>query len=280
MQKHKVLNIFLAVLSIFLIGFILVRGQKIESLSEHVDNLGQTTEKIEELTGFLIHLDSLLDQNSYEVALRYIENNSSRVPDTLGNFVDIQKRLIYQMISSSPSTQIEGSQSSESNQDNTSIPIESKQMDVDSLNFVVTKMRLQLRNLEEQLKEKSSGEYLVFKTTKGVEVHYVGHVVDGKANGKGIGLLSTGSRYEGNWKNNLRHGEGAFYWPDSQVYIGNYKNDLRSGFGIYHWPNGDKFEGEWKEDERNGPGAFYDKDGKIIAKGTWKKDELIKVRKK
>ncbi|MEL6306466.1 MAG: response regulator, partial [Bacteroidota bacterium] len=30
----------------------------------------------------------------------------------------------------------------------------------------------------------------------------------------GVALLSTGSRYEGQWKNNQRHGQGTFYWPD------------------------------------------------------------------
>ena len=69
------------------------------------------------------------------------------------------------------------------------------------------------------------------------------------------------------------------YWPDGEYYEGSYLNDERSGIGTYTWPNGDKFIGEWARDMRNGEGIFYNKKGEVIAKGSWKNDELVSVSK-
>ena len=131
----------------------------------------------------------------------------------------------------------------------------------DSLNFALEKANIQLRNLRSQLKERSFGEYLTFKSKKGNQMHYVGKVNNGMANGYGMALLDTGSRYEGEWKNNQRHGEGSFYWSDGDYYVGHYENAERNGFGTYYFHNGEKYVGDWKDDKRNGDGNFYGKDG-------------------
>ncbi|MEM9000797.1 MAG: hypothetical protein AAGB24_11085 [Bacteroidota bacterium] len=149
----------------------------------------------------------------------------------------------------------------------------------DSLGFVLEKTKVQLARVQRQLRQKSLGEYLTFTSSKGSEMHYVGQVRHHRANGHGIALLSTGSRYEGEWKDNLRHGEGAFYWPDGEYYVGNYVHDKREGKGTYYWPNGEKYVGQWKDDQRYGQGIFYAKDGKIMANGIWKADELVQVDK-
>ena len=147
----------------------------------------------------------------------------------------------------------------------------------DSLNFALDKANMRIRSLEVQLQEDTTYSYLTFKTSKGIQAHYVGQVKYEKARGNGVALLSTGSRYEGEWKNNLRHGQGAFYWPDGQYYVGTYKDDRRHGLGTYHWTNGEKFVGYWENDRRNGEGTFYGEEGEIVAKGTWKDDELVEV---
>lgn len=150
----------------------------------------------------------------------------------------------------------------------------------DSINFTLEKTKVQLARLKKQLKNKSFGEYLKFKSKKGNQMHYVGQVKNGKANGFGIALLDTGSRYEGQWKDNEREGEGTFFWPDGEYYVGTYSNDKRSGFGTYYWPNGEKYAGEWKEDKRSGSGQFYGSDGDVVAGGEWNDDKLIEVNKK
>ncbi|NJB35686.1 MORN repeat-containing protein [Croceivirga sp. JEA036] len=151
---------------------------------------------------------------------------------------------------------------------------------VDSLAFALQKVKVQVSRLQEQLKNRSQGEYLKFKSKKGNLLHYVGQVDQGKANGYGIALLETGSRYEGQWLNNQRHGQGAFYWIDGEYYIGAYKEDKRSGEGTYFWPNGEKYVGQWKEDKRNGKGVFYSEKGKVVTSGVWRNDKLVSPDKK
>ena len=146
---------------------------------------------------------------------------------------------------------------------------------IDSLTFAMEKMRVQVNRLQQQLRNKATGQYLTFTTSKGSVVHYIGEVKDKRANGIGVALLSTGSRYEGQWKNNQRHGQGTFYWPDGQSYEGTYSNDKRDGQGTYYWPNGEKYVGHWKADERFGEGIFYGKKGDIVASGIWEDDELV-----
>ncbi len=145
---------------------------------------------------------------------------------------------------------------------------------MDSLNFALEKANIQLANMRNQLKEKSFGQYISFTSTKGTKLHYVGQVKNNKANGMGIALLETGSRYEGHWNDNEREGSGTFYWPDGEYYVGNYEDDMRTGQGTYFWPNGDKYVGEWKNDKRNGKGIFYNKDSKVITSGIWVNDKL------
>ncbi|SDQ75038.1 MORN repeat-containing protein [Flagellimonas zhangzhouensis] len=150
----------------------------------------------------------------------------------------------------------------------------------DSINFSLEKAKVQLARLKKQLQQKSFGEYLTFKSAKGNQIHYIGQVKDGKANGYGVALLDTGSRYEGQWVNNQRHGEGTFFWADGESYVGNYQNDKRSGFGTYYWPNGEKYTGDWKNDKRSGTGKFYDAEGDVVAGGEWDDDELVKLNEK
>jgi len=149
----------------------------------------------------------------------------------------------------------------------------------DSLAFVLEKTKTQLGRIKKQLTNKSYGEYLTFSNPKHHQLHYVGQVRNNKANGLGIAIFDTGSRYEGYWSDNLRQGEGSFYWSDGQYYKGEYDKDLRNGIGTYVWPNGEKYVGQWKNDQRDGEGVFYDKAGKVITKGIWKKDKLMNEQK-
>ena len=112
-----------------------------------------------------------------------------------------------------------------------------------------------------------------FKNDKGKIIHYLGEVVDEKANGGGVGIWNTGSIYKGDWKNNQRHGNGTFEWADGERYEGEYVNDKRKGEGTYYWPSGDKYEGEWNNDVREGYGTLYDFDGNIRFEGGWVNDK-------
>ncbi|MFK7951191.1 MAG: caspase family protein [Saprospiraceae bacterium] len=91
----------------------------------------------------------------------------------------------------------------------------------------------------------------------------------------GLYVWDDGSRYEGNFKNGERHGEGIYYYSKGGKYVGHQSTGKRHGWGTYHYPSGSKYVGEWKQEVKEGNGSMYSK-GKLIAQGEWKNNELIK----
>lgn len=141
----------------------------------------------------------------------------------------------------------------------------------------------EIKTLEDQIASKNKSlrkeekiQVISFKNSKGGNIHYLGEVEDGQANGGGVGIWNTGSIYKGDWKNNKRHGEGKFEWADGHTYEGDYEDDKRSGDGTYSWPSGERYVGEWKDDKRNGQGILYDKDGNVQFDGKWIDDNIVK----
>lgn len=147
----------------------------------------------------------------------------------------------------------------------------------------LAKTKEQLRNTREeldkkerQLNRKERIQVLSFNGQKGAKIHYLGEVVEGKAQGGGMGIWTTGSIYRGEWKDNKRHGKGTFEWADGEKYEGDYNNDIREGTGTYYWPSGERYEGGWANNMRQGEGKLYDKDGNISYSGLWDKDKPAK----
>lgn len=237
--------------------------------------------KKEELVASLQGIDDLLLQGQFQQALNAYENQLSSADSTASPIIEKRIQLtrslmamrqkIYEKNRSEKDTALLESTAIAK----TPTPDEIRKFD--SLVFAMEKVKVQLNNAQQQLKQKAFGEYLTFTNSKGNTVYYVGEVRNNKANGKGVALYSTGSRYQGSWKDNQRHGYGTFYWPDGERYDGDYVNDRREGVGTYFWPNGEKFAGGWKNDRRSGKGAFYSQDGEIMASGIWKGDELVEV---
>ena len=64
-------------------------------------------------------------------------------------------------------------------------------------------------------------------------------------------------RYVGQVLNGLREGKGICYWEDGDRYEGDYKNDNKEGKGIYYSNNGDRYEGDWRNDKKEGKGIYY-----------------------
>jgi hypothetical protein len=77
---------------------------------------------------------------------------------------------------------------------------------------------------------------------KGTHPIYKGDVENGKPNGVGIFITTTGYKYVGEWKNGEMSGQGTLTFPDEGKYVGEWKDDL-----------------PWK-------GITYDYEGKIIHK--------------
>ena len=60
--------------------------------------------------------------------------------------------------------------------------------------------------------------------------------------------------YEGDLKNNKRHGKGRYTWKDGNWYEGDWVDDLKEGTGKFCWTTGDNYEGEYRKDKRDGVG--------------------------
>jgi len=58
---------------------------------------------------------------------------------------------------------------------------------------------------------------------------------------------SDGSVYEGDWKDDKRHGTGK-YTSSLGTYEGEWSHDQRNGKGIMRYANGDVYEGSWSAD--------------------------------
>jgi hypothetical protein len=57
---------------------------------------------------------------------------------------------------------------------------------------------------------------------------------------KGVYNWADGSRYEGNWKNNMINGFGRYEWPDGRHYVGEWLDNKMHNKGRYEW-NGNNF---------------------------------------
>ncbi|XP_055006624.1 ankyrin repeat and MYND domain-containing protein 1 [Boleophthalmus pectinirostris] len=65
---------------------------------------------------------------------------------------------------------------------------------------------------------------------------------------------SDGSRYEGEFRNGLKHGTGRFTWKDGQFYEGSFYKEARHGHGVLCSPSGDKFIGKFYLSREEGYG--------------------------
>ena len=254
-----------------------VASQK-ETLSLQEQRISELEQRLEAQNA-LQDADKMLAEGKYQNALRsYQEQQKNPIHDgELGlslRMAIAQKFLTYE--NDIAQQQRENSQLLDSVAVETAPSQPTVEVSVlDSLNFALSKTKMQLAKLRKQMHTKSFGEYLTFTNSKGSQVHYVGQVKNGKAHGYGVAILNTGSRYVGEWQNNQRHGQGTFYWKDGEYYEGSYVADKRNGQGSYFWPNGEKYVGQWKDDRRSGKGAFFGKDGKIMTSGVWEDDKMV-----
>ena len=83
-------------------------------------------------------------------------------------------------------------------------------------------------------------------------------------------------RYVGQIINGLREGKGICYWENEDRYEGDYKNDKREGKGIYYYNSGNRYEGDWRNNKKDGKGIMFYNNGEK-EEGNWKNDILEKI---
>ncbi len=90
-------------------------------------------------------------------------------------------------------------------------------------------------------------------------------------NGPGILIRENQERYEGNFMNGKKNGFGVQFYPGGAVrYKGDFQEDLRSGQGTYYFTNGDKYVGYFFENVPQGKGTYHYADGERFS-GTFRK---------
>lgn len=78
----------------------------------------------------------------------------------------------------------------------------------------------------------------------------------GKPDGYGVHTWINGDRYEGQFKNCLKHGNGTERFKNGDKYSGEYMNGRPEGYGEYHWSNESVYKGSFKNGLRHGKGVW------------------------
>ena len=94
---------------------------------------------------------------------------------------------------------------------------------------------------------------------------YEGNYINGKKHGNGRFFWANGSCYKGQFSFDYLHGEGEYIWYDGRKYKGDWKNNEMHGHGTFSWPNNNFYEGSYRHDKKQGFGAFV--------KNEWVKEE-------
>ena len=92
---------------------------------------------------------------------------------------------------------------------------------------------------------------------------YVGQVVNGLPEGKGIMYYNDGDRYEGDFRNGKQEGKGIYYHNDGDRYEGDFRNDKREGKGIMYYHNGDRSMGDYNNDYPTGKHVMLTRNGEV-----------------
>jgi len=90
-----------------------------------------------------------------------------------------------------------------------------------------------------------------------VNGRYVGQVVNGLPEGKGIYYYNNGDRYEGDFRNGKAEGKGIYYYHNGERYEGDFRNGKSEGKGIHYYHNGDRYEGDFRNGKKEGKGIYY-----------------------
>jgi hypothetical protein len=76
--------------------------------------------------------------------------------------------------------------------------------------------------------------------------------------------VSKSFKYEGDFSDGLKQGEGTYVWENGDRYQGRFSADRPDGKGKYQFANGDAYEGEVQAGVINGRGSYATKNGDVF----------------
>ncbi len=97
---------------------------------------------------------------------------------------------------------------------------------------------------------------------------YTGELKDGLAHGEGI-LKNADQSYEGQFRRNKYHGQGAQTFESGVEYSGGFENNAYQGQGTYTMDDGQVYRGQFVDGSFTGEGEYTNSDGNHY-KGTFK----------
>jgi hypothetical protein len=92
---------------------------------------------------------------------------------------------------------------------------------------------------------------------------YRGAVRGSSLHGRGE-YVSKSFKYEGDFNEGLKQGEGTYVWDNGDRYEGHFASDRPDGRGKYRFANGDTYEGEVKGGVIAGRGTYVAKSGDVF----------------
>ena len=93
-------------------------------------------------------------------------------------------------------------------------------------------------------------------------------------------VSGEGAKYTGDMsETGKRHGRGEYIWLNGDRYQGDFINGLKNGNGILYFSNRDKRVGVWKDDKLHGPATYYYSTGRIDEE-TWQEDNKISEKRR
>jgi hypothetical protein len=66
--------------------------------------------------------------------------------------------------------------------------------------------------------------------------------------------------YEGDWEEDLMHGQGSYRYTSGAVYTGQWSHGKQQGHGKMQYADGSGYEGLWESNLMHGEGVYTDSD--------------------
>lgn len=123
------------------------------------------------------------------------------------------------------------------------------------LNITGTTDDIEIEKIKEERLKNDSVHRFIEKQRKCTVAEYINKESEKKI------IYDDGTVYEGEIKNNMRHGKGKLTDPNGDVFIGKFWNDIINGKGKFTGVDGSVYDGEWKNGMREGYGKESLPDG-------------------